>query len=123
MEVSAISVTPNIISTQRADTISSNKSSGKKQLLAPQDQDKLDNSQDQPVSAEEIAKAIQEVNKTLALHNTRLEFSIHEKTKGIIVKVMDEKTGEVIREVPSKKVLDMVAMTWEELGLIVDEKA
>jgi flagellar protein FlaG len=75
------------------------------------------------VNAKDIAQAIDEVNKKLAFHNKRLQFSIHDKTKKILVKVVDELTGEVIREIPPEKVLDMVAMTWEEIGLLVDEKA
>jgi len=120
MGISAIGMTPDVIKRPIDDTLTSNVSQEKKQLVS---EELLDNSQDVAVSEQEIAKAIEEINKTLALHNTRLEFSVHAKTKGIMVKVIDEKTGEVIREVPPKRVLDMVAMTWEELGLLVDEKA
>ncbi len=123
MEISAVSITPDIIKWSNADTIFSNESREKKQLVSQQNQNELVNKKDEQVSAEEIAKALEKINRTLALHNTRLVFSIHDKTNEILVKVMDEKTGEVIREVPSEKALDMVAMSWEEIGLIVDEKA
>jgi flagellar protein FlaG len=122
MNVSAISATPNTISWQIDDSTSGKISLEIKKPVPAQDTKPQENPQERPVSKEEIAKAVEEVNKTLALHNTRLEFSIHDKTKEIMVRVVDEKTGETIREVPSKKVLDMVAMTWDELGLLVDEK-
>lgn len=122
MEVSAVSVNPKVVSWSSDDTIAGNVSMVKKQAVSALDKE-LAEPQDLPVNQEELAKAVEEINKTLALHNTRLEFSIHDRTKEIMVKVLDEKTGETIREIPSKKVLDMVAMTWDELGLLVDEKA
>jgi len=42
-----------------------------------------------------------------------LQFSIHEETKEIMVKVLDTDTEEVIREIPPEKILDMVAKIWE----------
>lgn len=123
MGVTALNITPDIFIKPSTDAISSLESHQKKQQLSLQEKELLDNIHDGQPNKEEIAKAIAEVNKTLAPHNTRLEFSIHEKTKEIMVKVLDEKTGEIIREVPPKRVLDMVAMAWEELGLLVDEKA
>jgi len=122
MEISAVNTMPDVNKIPYAEAITSNVSPGNKQATQ-QNPEVLDNAPEAAISQEKIAQAIEEVNKALAVHNTRLEFSIHEKTKGIMVKVVDEKTGEVIREVPPKRVLDMVAMTWEEIGLLVDEKA
>lgn len=39
-----------------------------------------------------------------------------------MVKVIDAETEEVIREIPPEKILDLVAMIWEMIGLIVDER-
>ncbi len=81
---------------------------------------------DQPeeeVSRAELEQAVAEINQKLALHNTRLVFSVHDKTHAVMVKVVDADTGETVREVPPKKVLDIRAMTMEELGLLVDEQA
>ncbi|MEX1028723.1 MAG: flagellar protein FlaG [Paenibacillaceae bacterium] len=74
-----------------------------------------------PLGEEQIIKAIERANKALQGKTTTFEFSVHEKTKQIMVKVMDEETGEVIREIPPEKVLDMVARLWEMAGIIVDE--
>lgn len=69
-----------------------------------------------------IVKAIEKANKALTGATTSFEFSIHEQTKQIMVKVLDKDTGEIIRELPPEKVLDMVAHLWEMAGIIVDEK-
>lgn len=72
---------------------------------------------------QELIKAIEESNKDLKLDNSRLQFSIHDKTKQIVVKVIDEATDEVMREFPSEKILDMVASMMERTGVFLDKKA
>ncbi|GKX28477.1 flagellar protein FlaG [Vallitalea longa] len=70
----------------------------------------------------EVIEAIEKANKKFKTYNRRLEFSIHEKTKQILVKVIDTEDDSVIREIPSEKILDMVAKLWEMSGIFVDEK-
>jgi len=72
---------------------------------------------------QQVIKAIELANKSYVSRYTRLEFSIHEKTKEIMVKVFDRATDEIIREIPPEKVLDLVAYMWEAAGIIVDDKA
>lgn len=69
-----------------------------------------------------IIKAIEEANKKFNSMDKGLEFSIHEKTKQIMIKVIDKSNDEVIREIPPEKILDMVATMCEAAGLMLDEK-
>lgn len=71
----------------------------------------------------EIIDGIESANEKIEIYNRRLEFSIHEKTKDIMIKIVDSDTDEVIREIPPKKILDLVANMLERAGLLVDEKA
>lgn len=73
----------------------------------------------------EVIKAIEAANKSVKVYDRRLEYSIHEATHQIMIKVIDTSTPNetVIREIPSEKILDMVAKMWELAGLFVDEKA
>lgn len=73
-------------------------------------------------SEEDVKIAIGNANKTLNPYDRKLEFSVHEATKLISVKVIDTNTDEVIREIPPEKILDMVAKLWEMAGIIVDKK-
>lgn len=73
-------------------------------------------------SEEEIKAAIGSVNKAINPYDRKLEFSVHEATRYISVKVIDTNTDEVIREIPPEKILDMVAKLWEMAGIIVDKK-
>lgn len=75
-----------------------------------------------PVSERVVIEAIQKANKAISGGNRRFEFSIHEKTNEIVVKVFDSDTNELIREIPNEKVLDMVAKMCEMAGILVDER-
>jgi len=77
---------------------------------------------DLPISERVVIDAIEKANKAISGANRRFEFSIHEKTKEIIVKVIDSETNDVVREIPQEKILDMVAAMWEMAGIIVDER-
>lgn len=74
------------------------------------------------VSERAIIEAIERANKAVQLVDTSFEFSIHEETHQIMVKVLNRETKEVIREIPPEKILDMVAKIWEMAGIIVDER-
>lgn len=69
----------------------------------------------------EVIQAIEKANKHIRSYDRKLEFSIHEATKKIMVKVINTEDDSIIREIPSEKVLDMVAHLWEVAGLLVDE--
>lgn len=68
----------------------------------------------------EIAMDLQ--NKMQALHNVDLNFSVHEASGKIMVTVVNEDTGKVIREIPSRELLDLAAKLEETIGLILDKK-
>lgn len=73
------------------------------------------------ISEAEVIEAIEKANQKLLLYDSRVEFSIHEQTHQIMVKIY--KNDEVIREIPPEKILDMVAKMMEMAGILVDEKA
>ena len=70
----------------------------------------------------QIKSAVDKANKAMKYTQTRCEFSYHEPTKSISIKIIDTQTDEVLREVPPEKILDMVEKMWEMAGLLVDEK-
>ena len=79
------------------------------------------NTQKKEISEAEVIEAIEKANQKLLLYDSRVEFSIHEQTRQIMVKIY--KNDEVIREIPPEKILDMVAKMMELAGILVDEKA
>jgi len=88
---------------------------------------KLDNEQqtqlplDQP-SKEQLEKAVKGINDFIESSSTHIQFKLHEKLNEYYVTVVDNDTKEIVREIPSKKVLDVYAAMTEFIGLIVDKK-
>jgi flagellar protein FlaG len=74
------------------------------------------------ISEKVVVDAIERANRAISGANRKFEISVHEKTKEIMVKVIDSETNKVIREIPSEKILDLVAKLWELAGIIVDER-
>lgn len=64
----------------------------------------------------------EEKNQMVRLRNTRFEFTVHEETEKVMVKVIDEDTNETIREIPPEQILDMVAKMWELAGILLDKR-
>ena len=77
---------------------------------------------EEKVSYAFLHKAIDKANFTFEIQNRSLRFKIHERLNEVIVKVVDSKTEEVIREIPPEKLLDMFANMLELAGLLVDER-
>ncbi|NLG05056.1 MAG: flagellar protein FlaG [Clostridia bacterium] len=69
---------------------------------------------------EQIKKAVENLNKKMS--NSEALFGIHEDTNRVMIKIVDKKTKEVIKELPPEKTLDMIAKAWELAGLLVDER-
>lgn len=74
------------------------------------------------LSKEEAQKAVDGLNNIMTASNSHLKFQFHDQLKEYYVSIVDENTQEVIKEIPPKKLLDMVAIMWEQIGLIVDKK-
>lgn len=70
-----------------------------------------------------IKDAVDNANKVLITSARKLSYSIHEKTKKVMVTVINAETEEVIREIPPEKVLDHYAKMLELTGLLVDERS
>ncbi len=72
---------------------------------------------------EDIEKLTENLNQLMDSFAVSTRFSVHEVTKDIMVRVFNSKTNETIREIPPRKIIDMVARMMELVGLLTDEKA
>ena len=76
------------------------------------------------VKEKDIKESIKKLNRFLEGEKTHLEYERHEVFKNqFIVRIVDSNTKKVIREIPPKKILDMVAEICKLAGVIVDKKA
>ena len=74
------------------------------------------------ISVDKLEKAVEETNRIVFPRDDRFEFKIHERTGRMMVKLVDKETEETIREIPSEKILDLIANIWEMVGILVDER-
>ena len=74
------------------------------------------------LSEKMVKEAVERANRAISGADRRFEYSFHDKTNEVIVKVIDSETNEVIREIPPKKILDLVASLMEMAGIIIDER-
>lgn len=112
--------TPNANIEQKANSIKTTKDESymKNRTGIKGESQQLENS----FTPQRIIKAIEEANKNLEPIGRKLEYSIHERTNRILVKVIDTQTEEVIKEIPDEKLMDMMADFCEASGILVDEK-
>jgi len=85
-------------------------------------QQKMIETAEYPINERVVSEAVDKMNKVVEGYNRRFEYKIHEGTNDIMIRVIDETTKEVIREIPPKKILDMIASMLEMAGLMVDER-
>lgn len=69
-----------------------------------------------------IKSVIDDVNNKIKDTRTRCEYTYHEDIKRVSIKIYDMDTNEVIREIPSEEILEVLQRLWEVAGLLVDKK-
>ena len=99
-----------------------NANTSQKMNTFPPESNEIKESAPMIASEKMIIDSIGKANKVMTVANRSLEFSIHEATKDIMVKVINTETKEVIREIPPEKILNMVAGLMELAGLLIDER-
>lgn len=77
---------------------------------------------DKLLPAEKAKQMTDTMNTFLQSANTQLRFKFHEKLNEYYVTIVDSKTDEVVREIPSKKLMDIHAAMREFVGLLIDRK-
>lgn len=75
-----------------------------------------------PLPAEKAKKMTESINRFIETTNTNLRFQFHEDLKEYYVTIVDSKTNELVKEIPSKKLMDIYAAMRDFLGLMVDHK-
>ena len=73
--------------------------------------------------SEEVKKNLEELNSVLKTRDAKAVISTHEVFGDTMIKIIDEKTHEVILETPPEKILDMIAKLCEIAGVNLDAKA
>ena len=95
-------------------------------LPAEQATNQKDKEVQQPVKSldlPDLEELAADVLKNLnIMHNVDLQFSLHKASGQMMVTVVDESTGKVVREIPSSEILELAARMDEMVGMIFDQK-
>lgn len=78
---------------------------------------------DKPASRDDVTGAVKKINESMLGAAQGLEFSIDEDTDVIVVKVVDQATREVVRQMPSKEALEIAKSLDKMQGLLIRETA
>ena len=84
-----------------------------------EEQNYSENSEQMKKTLTEITKGLNEMVKVF---NRKLDFVVHDETNRTMVKIIDTASGKVLREIPPKEILDLVAKMQEAFGIIFDVK-
>ena len=75
-------------------------------------------------SREDVSAAVRKMNDAMLGSSQSLQFSIDEDSKDIVVKVIDQSTKEVVRQIPSKEALQIAkSIDKMQQGLLINQTA
>ena len=72
------------------------------------------------VDPNEVKQAAQEINQALKSLNDHLQFSVDNTTNSTVVKLIDDNTGQVLRQIPPDEILRLRAYYKDHHGLLVN---
>lgn len=74
------------------------------------------------LSPEQVERAVARMNLAAQMVRTHLKFELHEGPHRIVVKVIRDDTGEVVRQIPPGDVIEMDEQMRSMLGMFFDQK-
>lgn len=74
------------------------------------------------LTEEQIQNTIKDVNKLLEKVEIGIQYERHEATNRMMIRLVNKENNEVVKEIPSEKILDLAAFMCEQAGLFVDER-
>lgn len=117
-----ITSTSGSASPTRSDNISESKKVVKTEITVSS---KLEASEEKLIKEEDkerVSKVVDGLNDFLSPTHTSLKFKYHDELNEYYVTLVDDKTNEIVREIPSKKMLDIYAAMKDYIGIMIDKK-
>jgi flagellar protein FlaG len=76
-----------------------------------------------PPSQEQVQAAIREIQASIKNTASDLRFSVDKETGKTVVSIIDQASGETIRQVPNEEMLDIAKAVGRMQGLFINSKA
>ena len=74
------------------------------------------------LTREDVNQLTDHLNEFMKTINTDLQFELHEETKQMMIRFVDQKDHRVIKEFPPHELLDTLAAIRDYVGLLLDKK-
>lgn len=116
-------VAPALPSNTRSVVQPSNAEGVRETTSSVQSNTRTEQSQDAQVRPEELKSAVEKVQAFVSATTSDVNFSIDKDSGNTVVKVIDRSTKEVIRQIPSKEMLEMAQALDRLQGLLVKNQA
>ena len=115
----SVKSTPETVKKSAAPKLSSlSQSNG----VNPEDNTEQNSSQQLLLTKEDLETVASDLSDFMQSLNTDIEFSIHEKSGRMMVKVVDTKTQDVLKEFPPEELLDTIGAIRDYVGALLDKK-
>ena len=85
--------------------------------------DLAQDSQHDPLSEEQTAFITEQLNEIMRNINVDLQFQYHKEVNFMSVRMLDKKTGEVLREVPPEAMVEHMIKVHDWIGAFLDRTA
>jgi flagellar protein FlaG len=114
----------NKLTTKTVDTVKQNRVNFPNETKFDDGRSKIEDQDEKNIniSKERIENLIDTLNAGARSVDRMVSFSFHEKTNRVIMKILDEKTREVIREIPPKEMIKILEHIHGMIGMFVDEQ-
>jgi len=83
---------------------------------------KIETADKTPLSAKERDGILKQLNKTLEAFDTHVSLTLDEKSHRTVIKVIDNDTGKVVRQIPDEQMMRISERITQLLGVMYDEK-
>ena len=84
-------------------------------------QDQQDDDDDKKHDEKSVSYITEELNKLMSRINCNLEFQYHKEVNTMSVKMLDKKTGDVLKEVPPEALIKHMIKAKDWLGAFLDK--
>lgn len=86
-----------------------------------QDKDKQDDGTEKKLDEKSVSYITEELNKLMSRINCNLRFQYHKEVDVMSVKMLDKKTGDVLKEVPPEALIKHMIKAKDWLGAFLDK--
>ena len=83
---------------------------------------KLEESQNSKTGPEQVEEVVSRLQNALQNIEPRIELSVDKELNQVIVRVFDEESGDLIRQIPSEEILKLDRFFDDPSGLFVEEE-